>query len=245
MARKTPKTSETLEEIQSAADRLAEWIQRNLKLVGAVVGGLLLLAGLVSFALGSREATEAEASDALAEARTAYLSAMGAAPGSLEVPELANPKAAKRIRDEYQARFRAIADEHAGTIAGALARMEGAQLALDDDDFSAAVTIYEKALEEGTGGDRFRGLLLQRVAQALEDAERWDDAASRHEEAADLTDYPLRHWALADAARCRLQAGDREGANALYGRLAQQAPDLRLPDHQRVQMRELAATSAL
>ncbi len=118
-------------------------------------------------------------------------------------------------------------------------------MALDDDDFSGAVTIYERALEEGTGGDRFRGLLLQRLAQALEDAERWDDAAARHQEAADLRDYPLRHWALADAARCRLQAGDREGAHALYERLGQQAPDLRLPDHQRSQMRELAATSAL
>ena len=131
------------------------------------IGGLLLLAGLGSWVLSSREAAEAGASNALAEARTGYLAAMGAAPGALEVPELANPEAATRIRNEYRERFSAIAEEHAGTVSAALARMEVAELTLADDDFSGALAIYESALEGGAGGDRFRGVLLQRVAQPL------------------------------------------------------------------------------
>lgn len=245
MARSTHGTSDTLDEIQSVADQMAAWIQAHLVLVAGSIAGLLLLAGLVSYGLSAGNAAEQEASIALAKTRTAYLAAMGAGPGAIEVPELASPDAAKRIREEYGARFAEIADAHAGTVSGGLARMEVAQLALDAGDTPRAIAIYEKVLEEGAGGDRFRGIVLQRIAQALEDTERWDAAAERHEQAADLKDFPLRHWALADAARCRAQAGDREAAHALYQRLAREAPDLRLPDYQRAEMRELDAAATL
>lgn len=243
MARKAAQTSEALDEIQGAADKLGGWIQNNIAVIAGAIGALLLAAGVGSYVVSARNTAEAEASTELAKVRNAYLEAMGAGPGALEVPELASPEAARRIREEYGARFTEVAETHAGTISGALARMEVAQLAVDAGDEAGALALYEQTLDEGAGGDRFRGLLLQRVGQALEDAERWADAAARHEEAGALSDYPLRYWALADAARCHVLAGDRDAAHALYERLTAEAPELRLPDHQRAQMRELAAAA--
>ncbi|MGH0029050.1 MAG: hypothetical protein ACQGVC_04625 [Myxococcota bacterium] len=245
MARKSPATSEALDDIQSAADKLAEWIQQNLLLVGGGIVALMAVAGVVSLMATAQERREEAASSALAEVRADYLEAMGAAPGAIEVPELANQAAAERIRSEYRERFAAMAEEHAGTVSGALASLEVAQLAIDAGEPDVAAGIYQQVLDEGAGGDRLRGLVLQRMGQSFEDAERWAEAADRHEQAANLSEYPLRHWALVDAARCRVLAGDRDAAKALYERLESQAPDLRLPDHLRVQKREIEAAAAL
>jgi len=245
MARKNPAASETLDEIQSAADKLGHWIQQNLVLVSCGILGLLALAGIAALVARADDRREEGASTALAEARAAYFEAMGAAPGSLQVPELANQAAAERIRAEYRERFEQVAKEHSGTVSGALAHLEAAQLALDAGDRAAADAIYQQVLDEGADGDRLRGLVLQRIAQSLEDQEQWAEAAERHEQAADLPEYPLRDWALADAARCRVMAGDREAAAALYRRLDAEAPDLRLPDHLRVEKREVEAGSLL
>lgn len=241
MARKYG-TSETLDEIQSVADQLSTWLQGHLWVVVGGIVALLLAAGLVSYGLSERKADEREASEALAKVRTEYLAAMGAAPGSIEVPKLASAEAAKRIREDYAARFAAVADAHPGTVSGALARMEVAQLATDAGNSKHAVEVLERVLKQGADGDRLRGMVLQRIAQAEEDLGNWAEAADRHEAASKLPGFPLRFWALADAARCREMAGDRDAARALYERLATEAPDLRLPDYQRAEMKELEAT---
>lgn len=244
MARhKESAAAETLHEIEGAADRLGDWVQQNLAIVVSGVVGLLVVVGLGSYIARSGESAEQEASRALADAQNAYLTAMGAGPGAIEIPELANVEAAARIREEYSQRFSEIADAHKGTVSGALARVEVAQLALDSGDASSGVALYEQILADGTPNSRLRGMVLQQLAQGLESAERWADAAARHEEAANLSEYPLRHWALADAARCYNSAGDVEKARALYERLDVAAPDLRLPDHQRALKREILATA--
>lgn len=245
MARKTQGAIETLDEIQSTADKLAAWIQQNLVLVGSGIAGLLVLAGIATFVARADTAREEEAGAALADVRADYFEAMGATPGSLEVPELANQAAAERIRSEYRQRFREVGEAHSGTVSGALAYLEAGELALEAGDVEEARAIYERVLAEDAGGDRLRGLVLQRMGQALEEVELWAEAAERHEQAAALEDYPLHGWALADAARCRAMAGDRQAAAALYRRLDAEAPDLRLPDHLRVQKRELEAATLL
>jgi tetratricopeptide (TPR) repeat protein len=244
MARKHPPAAiETLDEIQSVADRLAEWIQQHLMLVGLCLVGLLVAAGIASLLAASRSEQEREASAALARVRAEYLTAMGAAPGSLDVPELANPAAAERIRSEYAERFGAVAEEHPGSVAGTRARMEVAQLALDAGEVERAIGLYDAILAEGVPNERLRGLVLQSSAQALESAERWKEAAERHQEASALSDFPLRDWALADAARTLAAAGEKEAALEAYRALETRAPDLRLPDHLRMQKRELEATA--
>ena len=48
-------------------------------------------------------------------------------------------------------------------------------------------------------------------------------------------------WALADAARARAAAGEPDVALAHYDRIEDEAPEIRLPDAQRAQARELRA----
>lgn len=235
---------ETLDELQSGADRLGAYLQAHLREVAIGVTVLLVLAGGVSLLLSSRQRSEEQASIALDKVRTEYLRAMGASPGALEVPELANPEAAKRIREEYRARFGEIADAHAGSVSGALARLEVVSLQQGADEVDAALATLEQLRAEAPSNPGLHGLILQTQAQTLERAERFAEAAARHEQAAALDGYPLRHYALADAARCRVQAGELAAAQALYARLDVEAPDLRLPEYQRIQRRELAELEA-
>ena len=234
--------AEALGELESAADRLGDWLQENLRLVIAVVAVLLLVAGVGSWIASSRATAEQEASSALARTRDDYLSAMGAAPGAIEVPQLANPKAADQIRAEYEKRFGEVAAEHPGTVAGTLAALERARLASQGGRNDEALALLEAALADAPSGRAIRGMVLQRIAQRLEGAGRWEEAAARHEQAAAVDGYPLRGWALADAARCRAQAGDAAGALALYDRLAREAPELKLSESQHARVLELRAT---
>jgi len=238
------EAGDTLDEIQSGADRLGAYLQEHLRVVVIGVVVLLLLAGGASLIASSRERSEEAASVALDKARNEYLRAMGASPGALEVPELANPEAAKRIREEYRAIYTGIADEHRGTVSGALARLEVVALQQSAGETDAALETLKQLRAEAPSRPGLQGMILQAEAQALERADRFAEAAERHEQAAAIAGYPLRHYALADAARCRAQAGDAAAARALYARLDSEAPDLRLPEYQRIQRRELAEIEA-
>jgi tetratricopeptide (TPR) repeat protein len=235
----THHAGETLDELQSAADRLGAFLQANLRAVALAILLLLVIAGAVSLVLTLRKRADSEASIALADARADYLEAMGAPVGALDVPELANPEAAKRIRDEYGARYNEIADAHTGTVSGALARLEAAELQLRANENEAALETLRRARAQAPSRPALQGLILQREAQVLEQAERFAEAADLHEQAAALEGYPLNDYALADAARCRVIAGDLDAARDLYTRLDAEAPDLPLPEYQRMQKREL------
>src|SRR5687767_6690658 len=93
--------AEMLGELESAGDRVSEWLQKNLVPVAIAIVALLVISGLGAWWISSRRSAEHDASAALAQARSDYLSAMGANPGAIEVPELANPAAAAQIRAEY------------------------------------------------------------------------------------------------------------------------------------------------
>jgi hypothetical protein len=235
----THHAGETLDELQSAADRLGAFIQANLRAVALAIALVLVIAGAVSLFLGLRRAADNDASLALADARADYLEAMGAPPGALEVPELANPEAAKQIREEYVGRYGEIADAHTGTVSGALARLEVAALQMRANENEAALETLRKARAQAPSRPALQGVILQREAQVLEQADRFAEAADLHEQAAALEGYPLNDYALADAARCRVVAGELDAARALYARLDAEAPDLPLPDYQRMQKREL------
>src|SRR6185503_6975322 len=112
MAREHGTAAEMLGEIESAADRLGEWLQTHLAAVTAGIVGLLVVSGIGAWIFSAREGAERDASSALAELRSDYLSAMGATPGSIEVPELANPTAAVAIRTEYEKRYAELAAAH-------------------------------------------------------------------------------------------------------------------------------------
>jgi len=235
--------AEMLGELESAADRLGDWLQKNLVPVAGAIVVLLVVAGLGGWLISSRKGEEQEAANALAQTRADYLSAMGAQPGALEVPELANPAAAEQIRTEYEKRYAEVESEHAGTVAGALAAIERAGLLTAGGKSDDAIAVLDHAFAEAPARGGVRGIVAQRLAQRFEAAGRWADAADRHEAASKLDDYPLRHWAIADAARCRVLAGDAAAARALYERLEREAPELPLSEDQRFQSLELRASA--
>ena len=84
-----------------------------------------------------------------------------------------------------------------------------------------------------------RGLALERLATGYESKGAFAEAAAAHEEAASIPAFPLRHYAMADAARCFAAAGERDRAVALADRVLSEAPDLPLPDHVRSRLDEL------
>lgn len=235
--------AEMLGELESAADRLGEWLQTHLTAVSTAIVGLLVAAGLGAWLVSARQSAEQVASSALAQTRADYLSAMGAQPGSIEVPEIANPTAAAEIRAEYEKRYAEVAAEHEGTVAATLAAIEQASLSSAGGRGDEAIALLEQAVEKAPASGAVRGIVIARLAQRFEAAGRWAEAADRHEAAAKLEDYPLHQWALADAARCRAMAGDAAAARALYDRLDREAPDLPLSDDQRAQRLELRAAA--
>lgn len=244
MAKHRHDHPDLIEEFESAAEKLAGWIGQNIVLVGGALAAVLALAAGIGGYRSWSTANEEEASDALDRMRGAYLQALGAEPGSLVEPELANPAAAVAIREEYLPQFRGIADDHDGTVAGTLALFEVAALleALEREDETGAV--WARALGQVADNPRLEGLLHQRVAEAHERNEAWAEAAAAHEQAGRLEGYPLRYWALVDAARCYASAGERDQALALYDQVEAESPDLPLPPHIRDQIRELRAVSA-
>jgi tetratricopeptide (TPR) repeat protein len=241
---KHAETTDALDDLESWGDRAFEWLESNLKTILGTAAACLVLAAGYGLWESTTSSGENAAADALAKARGEYLAAMGAAPGAIEVPELANPAAAAAIRREYAERFRAVGEEHAGTVGGAMAQLEQGNLTAESGDPEAALAVWRAALTELPASSPLAGILNQRLAQALEDSGDMEGAATAFAAAAANRAFPFRHWAMAEAARCYLEAGQPQQALALYSQLQAEAPDMALPDHLRTQLRELEAAEA-
>ncbi|HJO25337.1 MAG: hypothetical protein QF890_00870 [Myxococcota bacterium] len=240
MAKNSPKP-ELIEEIEGGADRLATWISTN---AWAVAGTLVAVLG-AALAWGiydsSSKDREEAASNALDKTQSAYFRALGAEPRAREEPELANPAAAKEIREEHLERFLTLANERENTVAGTLALFEAAQILerLERQDESDA--LWQRALATSAENPGLQGLVQQRIGTAHEARGDWGEAARAHEAAGAIDAYPLRYWALVDAARCWTAAGDDSKALELYERVNLAVPDIKLPTHLRAQYGELKA----
>jgi len=232
-----------IEDIEGIAERAAEWIREHLLLTLGMIIAVLATAASLS-ALGAYRTREAEtASDALDRVTHDYLQAMGAGVGALGVPELANPDAAEAIRSEFVAQFGAIAAEHAGTVAGALARLEEGNLSESGGDLDGSIEIWRDALQGLDPDSNLQAIFQLRMGQAYEEAERWVEAGESYEAAGEFDRFPLRYWAMADAARCYSEAGELGRARELALRLHSEAPgELRLPEYQLAMLRELRQT---
>ncbi len=232
MARKSEHDQpHVIEEIESVAERGAQWIRDHLALtIAALLIALGTAGGIGAFSAHQTRNAEA-ASDAFDRVHAEFMRAMGADPNAFEMPELANPVAAAEIRSEFTEQFGAVAEAHAGTVAAALARFEQGKLAAEAGETDAAVAIWQRAIDELDDNPKLRALFEQRIGLAYEVDARWLEAAQAHERAAAVDGYPLRYWALAEAARCFQQAGEIERAREIALRLGAEAPDLMLPQH--------------
>lgn len=237
------QATETLQEIEGVLDRVARWAAENPRQVLAVLALILIASASVSIWDWNRGRAETRASAAVARVQVAYLSAMGAAPGSLEVVEPANPETARQVRREFVARFTEVANEHAGTPSAVAARMEAAALQTQAGDDEAALESWRRAAEEAESGSAIEGLALEGLARALESGSRWAEAGAAHERAGGIAAMPARFQALGDAARCFAEAGDAERALAIFERIETEAPDAAIPDYTKAQLLALRAAN--
>jgi len=239
--RDSRQATETLQEIESVFDRLARWVAENPRQVLGLLVGILVVTASLSLWDWNRDRRATRASAAMARVQAAYLSAMGAAPGSFEVVEPANPETGRQVRQEFVARFLEVADEHAGTASAVTARMEAAALQDQAGDPEAALENWGRAASEAEDESVLKGLALVRLARALESRSRWEEAGVAHQEAGGIEEMPTRILALADAARCFAEAGDVERALAVFERIETEAPDAALPAHTKARLLELRA----
>jgi tetratricopeptide (TPR) repeat protein len=238
---KTPGEPDVLDEIESQGGAFAEWVQRHVRWVfGAVAGSLLAAAGWAVYS-GWDARRETAASDALSAVESEYLAELGGSAGSTELPELANPEAARSVREAYLERFREVAEAHAGTAAGALARVHEAQVLSQQGESQQALELLRQTAAGLAPDAPLRGVVLAHQARLHEAAGQWGEAAEAHAAAGGIEGFGLRFWALADAARCFAQAGDRERAREIFDRLEAEAPSFELPAHLRELRRELRA----
>jgi tetratricopeptide (TPR) repeat protein len=244
--RREPESiAQRLDEIQSVGDRITEWIAGNPAIVLSVAAAIVVLAAGWGLAGAARENAREEASAALGATQADYRRAMGASADDVLVAEPANPETARRVREEFQARFGEVLAEHSGTTAAALAGLELGELeeALGKPD--EALATWQRAAAELGPEHVVAALLELRIAAVHEAKGRWLEAGEAFERAAGVVDFPLRHTARAEAARCFAEAGEVERALAAFERVKSEDPDAFLPEHLNARLLELRAAQRL
>jgi predicted negative regulator of RcsB-dependent stress response len=237
--------SEVLDGLETRFERVVRFVAAHPLAVGLTIVGVLAAGGGWEWRRTTMARSAAAASNELDRVQTAYLAAMGADAGAIEVPKLANPDAEKRIREEYVEKYRAVATAHPGSVAAALAWLEVANLLQAGGDAEGALASLQTSLAEQSANPRLAGLAHQRIAQLHEERGDLVAAAAEHEAAGGLPEFPLRYLALADAARCYAQIGKREQALALLERVESEGQDsYPLPGHLRSLLRELRSAQA-
>jgi len=184
-----------------------------------------------------RESAVSEAANALAVAERDYRRAMGATPGSIEIPEPANPQAARNARTAAVEAYGEVMAEHAGSPAASVAALRKGRIEQELGEPEAALASFEQGAANATG--KLRALLLERIAALHEERGRYAEAADHYERAAAVPGYPLQYRALAEAARTRAEAGEADAAVALLQRLEAEAAALQLPPHVKARLDEL------
>lgn len=245
LARGTQPTAHTtLEEIESIADRIASWIAANPIFVIVLAGSILIAAAGYGGWVAWQSGREDRASFALAGIEREYLKAMGAPPGSTEITEPANPETGKALRQEFAQKLLAMADANPRTSAATVARLTAGDLLAAAGSPEKAFEAWKAALGGLGRNPALRGVALRRVATALEAQGKWSEAGAANLEAGELAGFPLRRWALADAARCYAQAGDTVRATSIAARAEAEGGSEDLPPHLAAQLAELRARGA-
>lgn len=243
MAKKDPNTAAaTLAELEATGDRVAEWASANAVMILGVIAAVLVLAAGVGLYVQHGSEARDEAANALALATSQYRQAMGADPAGGPIPEPANPELAEKTRAQFVERFSDVGRKYAGTSAGALAWLEAGHLQYQQGRFEEAAKSFETA-RSAAGRTAIAALASTRLAGLAEDQGDAVKAAEAFESAADVTAYPLRASALADAARCWVDAGQTERALAAFQRLENEFPDQLIPPYVQSLIDELRAQS--
>jgi tetratricopeptide (TPR) repeat protein len=236
--------ADTLEELDSLGERLAQWVGANPAVVLGIAGAILL--GAASFG-GYRAFSHSQAdkaSTALAKLHGEFVTAMGGKVTEVEIPEPANPETAKATRTEYADKYLALAKEWSGTPTAALSLLEAGELFAKLGNPDRALEAFLQASEQAPADSPIRAVIASRIGHLQEEKGDFEAAARSHEAAAAVPGFPLHTEALAQAARCWAEAGKPEQALALYQRLKSDSPALKLAPHIEARLQEIEARSS-
>ncbi len=240
--RKPDSAAETLDQLESLGDRLGNWIVENAVWIAGAAALVLVSAGAYGFVNSRQSDVRQEASAALAKTEGSYLRAMGGSADSLQIEEPANPETGRRVQEAYAKRYSEVADEFPGTVEAAIAALESGVLQFSLGRSEEATGTWQAALDATSDHGAIRGLLFQRMAGAQEAQGRWTEAAAAHEAASEIEDYPIRYLAMAEAARCYLEAGDAGKALEVFDRLESEGASQQIAPHIRARLDEVRAS---
>jgi tetratricopeptide (TPR) repeat protein len=238
---KSRAPGELVEELDSVFERAAHWVGQRPLVAVAAIGGVLLVGALAGGWAALRERSSHAAEAEIAGAWDAYLAAMGASPGARDVPEPANPEVGRQARAEFAAKLLAAAQNHDDSAAAALGRLQAADLLEQNGDAEGAFAARELAAQAAPRRSAVRAIALSRYAVALETKGDLEAAAEAFAGAGEI-DTPGQVLALADAARCYAQLGQRERALELYAR-AEKLNAAAIPAHVKQRLTELRAAA--
>jgi len=230
-----------LDEIESQGDRLVAWVTENPKPILGTAAAIILVAAVWGISAQMAESKLDASAAALAQVQEEYRVAMGASPGAIEIPEPANPETARSVRADFVTRYEAVAEEHAGEKAAALALIEAAGLEIELGQPDAALARYDQILATLDENDVIRAFALVRLGGLHESQDRFAEAGDAYAAASEIAGYPLRFEALADAARVYATAGNRDAALAAFARIEAEAPDFQLAPYLSATKSELGA----
>jgi len=242
--RRSEAPANTLEELESLSQRLAFWLESNWLRVVAVAAVVLLGAAIAGAVTTWRRHQVEVASAAVADLRREFVVAMGGEPGDVEIPEPANPERAERVRREFVSRFTETARQYPGSAASAVALLEAGEIYLELGAPHEALALWQEGVLGLPWNSALRAMLLDRTGPLLESEDRFAEAAEAYEAAAAIEAYPMRYYALAEAARCWLEADQPEAALAIYRRFEREAPEFAIPDYIEGPLRELSLHDA-
>jgi tetratricopeptide (TPR) repeat protein len=233
---------ELVQELDSIFDRGAHWVGQHPQLVLAGIGALLVAAAIAGGIHSMRESAEHSAEAEVAGAYDAYLAAMGAPAGARQAPEPANPEVGRRTRQEFAAKLLDAAKRHDDSAAAVLGRLQAAELLEQNGDAAGAFAARELAANSAPSDSGVSAIALSRYAVALEAKGELGAAAETFARAGEIQS-PGRVLALADAARCYAQAGDRKRALELFAQAEKLGAD-EIPVYVRQRLVELRASTA-
>jgi len=211
--------ADTLEELESLGERMAQWVGANPILVLGIAALVLALAAGVGGYRAYAHSRVDRASAALAALHTDYVTAMGGKATDTEVPEPANPETAKTLRTEFAGRYEQLGEEWSGTPTGSLALLEAGELREKLGDGAKALELWLSAAQSAAADSPVLGVIQSRIGFFEEDRSGFVCA---------------RTWA---------EAGKPEQALALYRRLKSEAPEFQIAPYIEARMAEIESRS--
>ncbi len=183
---------------EDALESVSNWFQVNSKLIGGVVGGVVVVGALIMGYRNWTGSTREKASIALYQAQGPF---------------------GEGKWDEAKAALEKVATRYSSTASGQQAALLMAQALYEQKKYDEGIKALEKA--SGSASSDFRSSIEALMAAGYEMKASWNDAATHYEKAAQAAQFPAdKHQYEASQARSLQAAGKTAEAKKVWESLA-------------------------